>query len=57
MPKDYNPNPHTLCSLCRKPIGNEEYYYTKTKGYPPVFVHKKCYDELPKMGKAKGGAL
>lgn len=51
MARDYKPEPHTVCVECRQPIGNEEYIYTKTRGYPPTFIHKRCYEKLlPKKG-------
>ncbi len=45
MYKNYKPDSDTTCIECRKPIGAEEYNYTKLKSYPPVFIHKKCYEK------------
>lgn len=46
MARGYKPEPHTVCVECRQPIGSEEYYYTKKRGYPPTFIHKSCYEKL-----------
>lgn len=47
------PTSNTKCVECRELIGEEPHYWTKSRGYPPVFVHKKCYESLlPKKGKS-----
>ena len=57
MAKDYKPELHTVCVECGKPISlNEGCIWTKQRGYPPTFIHLKCYEKLlPKnRGKADG---
>ena len=47
MAKNYKPEAHTKCVECRQPVlSSEEYYWTKPRGYPPTFIHKKCYEKL-----------
>lgn len=48
------PIPHTVCVECKQPIGSEEYYWTESRGYPPIFIHKRCYEKLlPKNKSSK----
>lgn len=50
--RDYKPSDNTKCIECGELIGGEEYYWSKSKGYPPVFIHKRCYETLlPKKGE------
>lgn len=46
MARDYKPEPHNRCAVCRQPIGDEECLWTKSKCYPPTFIHKRCYEKL-----------
>lgn len=46
MPRNYKPETHSVCAECGQPINNEEYHWTKSKGYPPVFIHKRCFEGL-----------
>lgn len=53
--RNYKPSADTVCVECRKHIGcDEEYLWTKARGYPPTFIHKKCYEKLlPKNSRHK----
>lgn len=52
MVKDYRPEAHTVCVECLRPIGGEDYHWAKSKGRPPVFIHRRCYEKLlPKKGE------
>lgn len=48
MPKDYKPDKDTSCVICAGEIrpGVTPYTWVKSKGYPPVFVHRECYRQL-----------
>ena len=53
MSKEYKPKSHTKCIECGKPVyESEEYYYSKAKGCPPVFIHKECYVRAYCLAKA-----
>ena len=46
------PQAYDRCIHCGKPLGAGEYYYTKRRGRPPRFIHKRCYNKLiPKHKK------
>jgi len=50
------PTEHSVCVECRKPIGDKPYLYTKSRGYPPTFIHQECWDKLPKCkGNIRNG--
>lgn len=45
------PTDTTKCIECGELIGEEEHYWSKSRGYPPIFIHKRCYEKLlPKKG-------
>ena len=45
------PTANTKCIYCGELIGEEEYHWSKTRGYSPVFVHKRCWESIrPKKG-------
>ncbi len=47
MSKGYKPTEHTKCIDCNKPITEgESYYWSKPRKYPPIFIHKSCYEKL-----------
>lgn len=46
------PTDGSKCIECGNPIGKEYYYWSKLRGYPLVFIHKRCYEALlPKKGE------
>ena len=52
MAKNYKPEAHTLCVHCGRPVFSyDEYYWVKSRGRAPTFIHKECYEQLlPKKG-------
>ena len=55
MAKKYTPDAHSICVECRQPIGNEKYLWTKSRGYPPTFIHTRCYEKLLPKNQTKAG--
>lgn len=40
------PSEHSICVECREKIGDKPYYYSKSRGFPPTFIHRACYESL-----------